>query len=89
MAMSIASGFCATDNDPGSSLKWASIVVPDITYNQGICKPGDVDAFAIALNRDKVDNMEVHPSRPWLGSHHGTIRPADLFRLVAVNDDFL
>ncbi len=83
---SIASGFCSTDNDPGSNLQWATIVVPDLTYNQGICNAGDVDAFAIALNRDKVYNMEVTQADPGLDLIMELYDP--LFRLVAVNDDF-
>ena len=83
---SIASGFCSTDNDPGSNLQWATIVVPDLTYNQGICTAGDVDAFSIALNRDKVYNMEVTQADPGLDLIMELYDP--LFRLVAVNDDF-
>lgn len=85
-ATSVASGYCASDNDPGSNLQWASIVVPDLTYNQGICKAGDVDAFAIALNRDKVYNMEVTQADPGLDLIMELYDP--LYRLVAVNDDF-
>jgi len=85
-ATTVASGFCASDNDPGSNLQWASIVVPDLIYNQGICKAGDVDAFAIALNRDKVYNMEVTQADPGLDLIMELYDP--LYRLVAVNDDF-
>ena len=85
-ATSVASVFCTTDNDPGSNLQWATIVVPDLTYNQGICNPGDVDAYAIALNRDKVYNMEVTQADPGLDLIMELYDP--LFRLVAVNDDF-
>lgn len=85
-ATTVASGFCATDNDPSSSLQDATIVVPDTTYNQGICKQGDVDAFAIALNRDKVYNIEVTQADLGLDLVMELYDP--LFRLVAVNDDF-
>ena len=85
-ATTVASGFCASDNDPGSNLQWSTVVVPDITYNQGICKAGDVDAFSIALNRDKVYNMEVTQADPGLDLIMELYDP--LYRLVAVNDDF-
>ena len=85
-ATTVASGYCASDNDPGSNLQWSTVVVPDITYNQGICKAGDVDAFSIALNRDKVYNMEVTQADPGLDLIMELYDP--LYRLVAVNDDF-
>lgn len=85
-ATSVASGFCSTDNDPSSNLQSSTVIVPDIIYNQGICAAGDVDAFAIALNRDKVYNIEVTQSDPGLDLIIELYDP--LYRLVAINDDF-
>lgn len=83
----VGSAFCANDvNDPPSNLQKAQIIVGDIEYNHGICYAGDVDAFSIGFNREKVYNIEVTKSDPGLDLIMELYDP--LFRLVAVSDDF-
>lgn len=83
----VGSAFCANDlNDPPSNLQTAPIIVGDIEYNHGICYAGDVDAFAMGFNRDKVYNIEVTESDAGLDLVMELYDP--LFRLVAVSDDY-
>jgi hypothetical protein len=83
----VGSAFCTGEtDDPPSNLQTAKIIMGDIEYNQGLCYAGDVDAFSIGFNRDKVYNIEITKSDSGLDLIMELYDP--LFRLVAVSDDF-
>ncbi len=83
----VGSAFCANEtNDPPSNLQTAKVIVGDTEYDQGLCYAGDVDAFSIGFNRDKVYNIEITESELGLDLIMELYDP--LFRLVAVSDDF-
>jgi len=82
-------------SDPPSDIAGALRLYSNASVDQGICFPGDIDTFALPMNRDKV--YDIYVSRSYIKLEDGTrLQSLDLvlelydplFRLVTVNDDF-
>lgn len=81
--------------DPPSDIAGARRLYSNATIDQGICFAGDVDTYALPMNRDKV--YDIYIARSYIELEDGSkVQSLDLvlelydplFRLVVVNDDF-
>lgn len=82
-------------SDPPSDITGAPRLYSNAAIEQGICFAGDVDTYALPMNKDKV--YEIYISKSYIELDDGTkVQSLDLvlelydplFRLVTVNDDF-
>jgi hypothetical protein len=81
--------------DPPSGIAGARRLYNNAAIEQGICFGGDVDTYALPMNRDKV--YDIYISKSYIKQEDGSkVQSLDLvlelydplFRLVIVNDDF-
>ena len=82
-------------SDPPSDIAGAWRIASNTSVEQGICFTGDIDTYALPMNRDKVYEIYISQSfmvtedDPKLQSLDLVLELYDpLFRLVTVNDDF-
>lgn len=82
-------------SDPPSDIAGAVRLYSNAAIEQGICFAGDVDTYALPMNRDKV--YDIYISKSYIELDNGTkVQSLDLvlelydplYRLVVVNDDF-
>lgn len=82
-------------SDPPNDITGAPRLYSNAAVDHGICFAGDVDTFALPMNRDKV--YDIYISKSYIELDDGTkVQSLDLvlelydplFRLVTVNDDF-
>jgi hypothetical protein len=82
-------------SDPPSDITGAPRLYSNAAIEQGICFAGDVDTYALPMNKDKV--YDIYISKSYIEQEDGSkVQSLDLvlelydplFRLVTVNDDF-
>ncbi|MEY3990752.1 MAG: hypothetical protein RI985_1833 [Chloroflexota bacterium] len=83
------------ETDPPSDISGAPRLYSNAAIEQGICFAGDVDTYALPMNRDKV--YDIYISKSYIELTDGTkVQSLDLvielydplFRLVTISDDF-
>lgn len=87
-------GICDV-SDPPNDIAGAPRLYSNASIEQGICFAGDVDTYALPMNKDKV--YDIYISKSYIELDDGTkVQSLDLvlelydplYRLVTVNDDF-